>query len=163
RRSGSRARGDSAAEELRVTVHPGGKSERGEESMALFTVAELREVISVKVLAGDASPSAKRRVRGISTGSRSIRRGDLFVALRGDRFDGHQFVPAVLAKGAAGVIVHDGYRSEGKRPKSIGTRIEPFVFGVQDPLFAYQQLATHHRSRFTIPVVAVTGSNGKTT
>ena len=131
--------------------------------MALFTVAELREVISVKVLAGDASPSAKQRIRGISTDSRSVRRGDLFVALRGERFDGHQFVPAVLAKGAAGVIVHDGYRLEGKRPTPIGTRTEPFVFGVQDPLFAYQQLATHHRSRFTIPVVAVTGSNGKTT
>jgi hypothetical protein len=55
---------------LRVTVHPGGKSERGEEGMALFTVAELREVISVKVLAGDPSPSAKRRIRGISTDSR---------------------------------------------------------------------------------------------
>jgi UDP-N-acetylmuramoyl-tripeptide--D-alanyl-D-alanine ligase len=127
--------------------------------MALFTVAELREVISVKVLAGDPSPSAKRRFRGISTDSRSIRRGDLFVALRGDRFDGHQFVPAVLAKGAAGAIVHDGYQWEGTRTRPN----EPFIFGVADPLFAYQQLATHHRSRFSIPVVAVTGSNGKTT
>lgn len=127
--------------------------------MALFTVAELREVISVKVLAGDPSPSAKRRFRGISTDSRSIRRGDLFVALRGEQFDGHQFVPAVLSKGAAGAIVHDGYQWSGTRTRSN----EPFVFGVHDPLFAYQQLATHHRSRFSIPVVAVTGSNGKTT
>jgi UDP-N-acetylmuramoyl-tripeptide--D-alanyl-D-alanine ligase len=148
---------------LRVTVHPGGKAERGEEGMALFTVAELREVISVKVLAGDPSPSAKRRILGISTDSRSIRRGDLFVALRGDRFDGHQFVPAVLAKGATGAIVHDSYRWEGKHAKAIGGRNEPFLFGVEDPLFAYQQLATHHRSRFSLPVVAVTGSNGKTT
>jgi hypothetical protein len=141
---------------LRVTVPPAGKSDRGEEGMALFTVAELREVISVKVLAGDPSPTAKRRIRGISTDSRSIRRGDLFVALRGDRFDGHQFIPAVLAKGAAGAIVHDGYRWEPKKTKSIGARNEPFVFGVMDPLFAYQQLATHHRSRFAIPIVAVT-------
>jgi UDP-N-acetylmuramoyl-tripeptide--D-alanyl-D-alanine ligase len=148
---------------LRVTVHPGGTSERGDEDMALFTVAELREVISVKVLAGDPSPSAKRRIRGISTDSRSIRRGDLFVALQGERFDGHQFVPAVLAKGAAGAIVHDAYQWQGQRTNTRGSRQEPFVFGVQDPLFAYQQLATHHRSRFTIPVVAVTGSNGKTT
>ncbi|HWC51183.1 MAG TPA: UDP-N-acetylmuramoyl-tripeptide--D-alanyl-D-alanine ligase [Nitrospira sp.] len=146
-----------------MTVHPGGKSERGEEGMALFTVAELREVISVKVLAGDPSPSAKRRIRGISTDSRSIRRGDLFVALRGDRFDGHQFVPAVLAKGATGAIVQDSYRWDPHHAKAIGGRNEPFLFGVEDPLFAYQQLATHHRSRFSIPVVAVTGSNGKTT
>jgi UDP-N-acetylmuramoyl-tripeptide--D-alanyl-D-alanine ligase len=131
--------------------------------MALLTVAELREVISVKVLAGDPSLTAKRRIRGISTDSRSIRRGDLFVALQGDRFDGHQFVPAVLAKGAAGAIVHDGYQWEAGGTKPIGSRQEPFLFGVRDPLFAYQQLATHHRSRFAIPVVAVTGSNGKTT
>ncbi len=50
-------------------------------------------------------------------------------------------------------------------PRSAGSqrRSVPFLFGVRDPLFAYQQLATHYRSRFTIPVVAVTGSNGKTT
>lgn len=131
--------------------------------MALFTVAELREVISVKVLAGDPSPSAKRRIRGISTDSRSIRRGDLFVALQGERFDGHQFIPTVLSKGAAGAIVHDGYQWKKKGGGAIGGRNEPFLYGVQDPLFAYQQLATHHRSRFSIPVVAVTGSNGKTT
>jgi UDP-N-acetylmuramoyl-tripeptide--D-alanyl-D-alanine ligase len=134
------------------------------EFMALFTVEELREVISVKVLAGDPSPSAKRRIRSISTDSRSIRRGDLFVALKGENFDGHEFVPAVLAKGAAGAIVHDAYRWEGKKMRTGGmNRQEPFLFGVKDPLFAYQQLATHHRCRFNIPIVAVTGSNGKTT
>jgi UDP-N-acetylmuramoyl-tripeptide--D-alanyl-D-alanine ligase len=129
--------------------------------MALFTVEELREVISVRVLAGEASPSAKRRIRHISTDSRSIRRGDLFVALQGERFDGHEFVPAVLAKGAVGAIVHDEYRVP---PGSLRSgRSSPFIFGVRDPLFAYQQLAMHHRSRFAIPVIAVTGSNGKTT
>ncbi|HEX8750699.1 MAG TPA: UDP-N-acetylmuramoyl-tripeptide--D-alanyl-D-alanine ligase, partial [Nitrospira sp.] len=148
-----------------MKVHPGGRAERSEEFMALFTVEELCEVISVKVLAGDPSPSAKRRIRNISTDSRSVRRGDLFVALKGVRFDGHEFVPAVLAKGAAGAIVHDSYRlPQGKSTRStVPTPNEPFIFGVQDPLFAYQQLATHHRCRFEIPVVAVTGSNGKTT
>lgn len=135
------------------------------ELMGLFTIEELREVISVKVLAGQDALSGKRRIRQIGTDSRSIRRGDLFVALRGDRFDGHEFVPDVLAKGAAGAIVHDEYRLP---PRSAAVRrIEglsaPFLFGVRDPLFAYQQLATHYRSRFTIPMVAVTGSNGKTT
>ena len=137
----------------------------GEKSMGLFTVDELREVISVKVLAGQASLSGKRRIRQISTDSRSIRRGDLFVALRGDRFDGHEFVPAVLAQGAAGAIVHDGYHLPSSLPavRRIARQSVPFLFGVRDPLFAYQQLATHYRSRFTIPMVAVTGSNGKTT
>lgn len=133
--------------------------------MGLFTVEELREVISVKVLAGQDSLSGKRRIRQISTDSRAIRRGDLFVALRGDRFDGHEFVPAVLAKGAAGVIVHDEYRlpPSSAAVRRIDGRSAPFIFGVRDTLFAYQQLATHHRSRFDIPLVAVTGSNGKTT
>jgi len=134
---------------------------QGESSMALFTVEELREVISVRVLAGEAAPSAKRRIRHVGTDSRSIRRGDLFVAFRGERFDGHEFVPAALAKGAVGAIVHDQYRLP---PEAIKPgRSMPFLLGVRDPLFAYQQLAAHHRSRFDIPVVAVTGSNGKTT
>ena len=135
----------------------------GEKSMGLFTVDELREVMSIKVLAGQASLSGKRRIRQIST-TQMIRRGDLFVALRGDRFDGHEFVPAVLAQGAAGAIVHDGYHLPSSLPavRRIARQSVPFL-GVRDPLFAYQQLATHYRSRFTIPMVAVTGSNGKTT
>ncbi|BFU95432.1 MAG: UDP-N-acetylmuramoyl-tripeptide--D-alanyl-D-alanine ligase [Nitrospira sp.] len=129
--------------------------------MALFTIEELREVVSVKVLAGEAAPSAKRRIRNISTDSRSIRRGDLFVALQGERFDGHEFVAAAFAQGAIGAIVHDQYRPPASKRQD--SRSVPFLLGVRDPLFAYQQLAMHHRSRFEIPVVAVTGSNGKTT
>jgi UDP-N-acetylmuramoyl-tripeptide--D-alanyl-D-alanine ligase len=136
-----------------------------EDSMGLFTVEELREVISVKVLAGQDSLSGKHLIRKISTDSRSVRRGDLFVALRGERYDGHEFVPAVLAQGAAGAIVHDQYRLPPRSAtvRRVDSRPLPFLFGVRDPLFAYQQLATHHRSRFHIPIVAVTGSNGKTT
>ena len=138
---------------------------QGEESMAGFTVEELREVISVKVLEGQDSLSGKRRIKQIITDSRSVRRGDLFVALRGERFDGHEFVPAALARGAVGAIVQDEYRlpANSAAVRRIEGSVAPFLFGVRDPLFAYQQLATHYRSRFDIPVVAVTGSNGKTT
>ena len=133
--------------------------------MGLFTVEEIREVISVKVLAGPDFFSGKHLIRQISTDSRSVRRGDLFVALRGDRYDGHEFVPAVLAQGAAGAIVHDQYRLPpgSAAVRKVDRQPMPFLFGVRDPLFAYQQLATHYRSRFHIPIVAVTGSNGKTT
>ncbi len=129
--------------------------------MAGFTIEELREVISVKVLAGEAAPSTKRRIRNISTDSRSIKRGDLFVALQGERFNGHEFVAAAFAQGAIGAIVHDQYRPPAAKHR--GDQSVPFLLGVRDPLFAYQQLAMHHRSRFEIPVIAVTGSNGKTT
>ena len=133
--------------------------------MALFTLEELREVISVKVLGSQNTGQEKRRVNQISTDSRAIHPGDLFIALKGERFDGHDFVPAVLASGAAGAIVHDQYRlPEGiVGGKANRGRAAPLLLGVREPLFAYQQLATHYRSRFDIPVVAVTGSNGKTT
>lgn len=131
--------------------------------MALFTVEELREVISVKVLAGEAPGWTKQRIRHISLDSRSLCPGDLFVAVKGDRFDGHDFIAAALSRGAVGAIVHDAFHVDAAGLKGSSKKLPPFILGARDPLFAYQQLATHHRSRFEIPVVAVTGSNGKTT
>ncbi len=131
--------------------------------MALFTVEELREVISVKPLAGERPGWTKQRIRHISLDSRSIRPGELFIAIKGDRFDGHNFVAAALLRGAVGAIVQDSYDVRPLALKLGSKRTMPCILGVRDPLFAYQQLATHHRSRFKIPVVAVTGSNGKTT
>jgi UDP-N-acetylmuramoyl-tripeptide--D-alanyl-D-alanine ligase len=131
--------------------------------MALFSVEELREVISVKVLAGDAPDWTKQRIRQISLDSRSVGPGDLFIAIKGDRFDGHDFVAAALSRGAVGAIVHDRFPDDRVAVTGASKRRPPFLLGARDPLFAYQQLATHHRSRFDIPLVAVTGSNGKTT
>jgi UDP-N-acetylmuramoyl-tripeptide--D-alanyl-D-alanine ligase len=131
--------------------------------MPLFTVEELREVISTKVLAGERPGWMKQSIRRINPDSRSIRHGDLFVAMTGDRFDGHNFVGTALSHGAVGAIVKDSYNPVSSGVKPVQKRTPPFILGVRDPLFAYQQLATHHRSRFDIPVVAVTGSNGKTT
>lgn len=131
--------------------------------MALFTVEELREVISVKGLAGEAPGWTKQRIRRISLDSRSVGPGDLFIAIKGDRFDGHDFVGAALAQGAVGALVHDGMAVDALKIPRGSKRFSPFILGARDPLFAYQQLATHHRSRFDIPLVAVTGSNGKTT
>ncbi|MEC4891330.1 MAG: UDP-N-acetylmuramoyl-tripeptide--D-alanyl-D-alanine ligase [Nitrospira sp.] len=130
--------------------------------MALFTIEELREVISVKVLAAEGARWAKQRIRRINLDSRTIRAGDLFVAIKGDRFDGHEYVAMALSRGAVGAIVHDAYAVPPAVVKTVG-KSSAFVLGVRDPLFAYQQLATHHRCRFEIPLVAVTGSNGKTT
>ena len=131
--------------------------------MALFTVEELREVISTKVLAGERPGWMKHPIRRISLDSRSIRPGDLFVAMMGEHFDGHDFVGTALSAGAVGAIVRDSYDMTSLGAKLVQKRMTPFIMGVPDSLFAYQQLATHHRSRFDIPVVAVTGSNGKTT
>jgi UDP-N-acetylmuramoyl-tripeptide--D-alanyl-D-alanine ligase len=130
------------------------------KAMALFTGREVQEIVGGKVVAGSAAGLAASRVRRVHLDSRSVRRGDLFVALEGERFDGHGFVAAALAAGAAGAVV----RCDFKPPPALapGDRA-PFVLGVADPLRAYQALAAAHRARFALPLVAVTGSNGKTT
>ena len=131
--------------------------------MTPFTVEELREVVGAKVLAGEGISRTKHRIRRISLDTRSLRPGDLFLALRGDRFDGHDFVATALSRGAAGAIVLDSYDMSKLALKRGSKRTRPFILGVSDPLYTYQQLAAYHRSRFQIPVIAVTGSNGKTT
>lgn len=131
--------------------------------MALFTVDEVREVICAKVLTGDGAGWARQGVRHLSLDSRSLREGDLFVAIEGDRCDGHEFVGKALSQGAVGAIVRDSFDISHLAMHRRVKRTKPFVFGVRDPIVAYQQLAAHHRTQFQIPLVAVTGSNGKTT
>ena len=93
------------------------------------------------------------------TDSRLVRKGDLFIAFQGDRYDGHAFVTKALAQGAVCAIVQEDYRF----PPSPKRWQAPVLLGVRDTLEAYQRLATHYRNRFPIPVIAITGSNGKTT
>ena len=127
--------------------------------MALFTVEEICEVLSAKTPPGLAPHHLKRRIRRVVTDSRLVRKGDVFIAFHGDRFDGHAFVTKALGQGASCVIVQEDYRLTPS-PK----RAEiPILLWVRNTLEAYQRLATHYRNRFRIPVIAITGSNGKTT
>lgn len=93
--------------------------------------------------------------RGLSTDSRTISEGNLFVALRGDKFDGHNFLREVAEKGATGLLV-------GETPRD-GFPESPVVIRVHDTLRALGDIAASWRKRFSIPVVAITGSSGKTT
>jgi len=88
----------------------------------------------------------------VSTDSRSIRPGDLFIALRGDKFDGGAFAAQALQQGAVGVVL------DRSQAPDIGAAIR-----VDDTRLALGKLAAAWRQRFDIPVVAITGSNGKTT
>jgi UDP-N-acetylmuramoyl-tripeptide--D-alanyl-D-alanine ligase len=92
------------------------------------------------------------RVRGWSIDSRSVRNGDLFFAIRGERHDGHAFTKAALKQGAIAAVVSEPVEAAG------GTLLE-----VPDTLAALQQLAGWARKRWARPIVAVTGSAGKTT
>jgi len=95
---------------------------------------------------------------GVSTDTRTLAAGSLFVPLRGPRFDGHDFLGQAAAAGAAGVLVERG--REGLLQGIDGSTA---AVAVADTLRALGDLARFWRSRFDIPVVAVTGSTGKTT
>lgn len=89
---------------------------------------------------------------GIQTDSRNLKPGEVFLALRGDKFDGHEFVATAIAKGAITAIVDFEYENPNFP-----------ILQVKDTLQAYQKIGRWWRDRFNIPVIGVTGSVGKTT
>jgi len=93
---------------------------------------------------------------GVSTDSRTVAPGELFVALRGDNFDGHEFVGTARTRGAVAAVVD----AQGSEP--LGEAGLPLIV-VDDTRLALGDLAAEWRSRFSLPVIGVTGSNGKTT
>ena len=103
-------------------------------------------------------------VMGISIDSRTIRPGEVFVALRGERFDGHDFVPDVIAIGAAGVVVDSEWWDGGKNPivEALPRGARQAIYSVADTLDALGKLANAVRRKSQAVVIAVTGSVGKT-
>ncbi|MCD6338168.1 MAG: UDP-N-acetylmuramoyl-tripeptide--D-alanyl-D-alanine ligase [Verrucomicrobia bacterium] len=99
---------------------------------------------------------ADRPVRAVGTDSRRLAPGDLFVALPGPRYDGHDFVRAALEAGAAAAVV------QRDRMKALGDLPQGRLLVVEDSYRALADLASEIRRRFRGPVVAVAGSNGKT-
>lgn len=88
----------------------------------------------------------------VQTDTRKIKKGDIFFALKGANFNGNEFASAALDKGASYAVIDElAYSIPGK------------TIMVEDSLQALQQLAKYHRQQFTIPFIAITGSNGKTT
>ncbi|KAB2879535.1 UDP-N-acetylmuramoyl-tripeptide--D-alanyl-D-alanine ligase [bacterium] len=95
---------------------------------------------------------------GVSTDSRSLEAGNLFFALSGERFDGHGYVRDVFQKGAAACVVSENWFMQN------GSNFSGEKFVVAgDPLLALQNLARLHRQRSEASVIAITGTNGKTT
>lgn len=106
---------------------------------------------------GRISGHADGEVSAISTDSRSVAPGELFVALRGERFDGHTFIPEVIEKGITTILAEKQWLKGNSIPDSIT------CIAVKNCLHALGDLAADWRRRFDIPIIAVTGSNGKTT
>lgn len=99
-------------------------------------------------------PSGTEALGGVSTDTRSISRGDVFVALRGERFDGHDFLPQAAGAGASALVVDDAARTAG-----LGVP----AFVVRDTTRALGALGAWWRATWGGTVIAVAGSNGKTT
>jgi UDP-N-acetylmuramoyl-tripeptide--D-alanyl-D-alanine ligase len=112
----------------------------------MMGIAEAATAIGGGIRGGDAVFNA------VNTDSRSISRGDLFVALKGERVDGHRFVERAAAAGAVAAMVEEAPAAHGL----------PLLI-VKNTRRALGQLAAYWRSKFTMPLVAVTGSSGKTT
>jgi UDP-N-acetylmuramoyl-tripeptide--D-alanyl-D-alanine ligase len=99
----------------------------------------------------------QREMPSVMIDSRTVRRGSLFIALKGERTDGHAFVGAALRAGALGCLVVE------LPPLTLLEGAEGYLLQVPDTLTALQRLAAHRRSQFDGPVIGVTGSIGKTT
>ena len=115
-----------------------------------LSISQIAELAGASLESGDGSVLVDK----ISTDSRTLKRGDLFVALRGENFDGHQFVEAAAKSGAAGAIVDQTW--SGKSPNEFA------MLRIGDTLRGYQTLAANYRRSLPIKVLAITGSNGKT-
>jgi len=120
--------------------------------MRLEMVLSLQE--TAEAVRGSLHGRGDLPVPGISTDSRSVGPGELFVALRGQKFDGHEYIPEALARGAEAIL------SEKDLPEK--SAAGPAVVVVPDTLRALGDLARHYRDKFPVPLVAITGSNGKT-
>ncbi len=117
--------------------------------MSAWSLSRFADIVGGRLVGKDAAFS------GISTDSRQLVRGDLFVALTGPNFDGHEFVSQALEAGASGAVVVSG--------RLTSTDVDGPVIEVADPLAALGAFAADWRRRHELRLVAVTGSNGKTT
>jgi len=116
----------------------------------MFTVSEILKAAKGKLTQGPAGSRAK----DVSIDSRVVKKGELFIAVKGDVFDGHEFIDSVIAKGVRVLVVHKPVEVKDPRVS---------VILVRDTTRALGDIARFHRLRYKIPVIALTGSAGKTT
>ncbi len=118
-----------------------------------FTTREIVEAASAELVIGNLCD----HFSGVSIDSRTVKKGDIFICIKGERFDGHDFIPEAIGKGAS-CVIYSRYNTV-----LLGSKIPHNLIAVANTLSALSDLAYYHRKRFGIPVVCITGSNGKTT
>ena len=112
-----------------------------------WLLSQVAQTLGARMIGADVALTA------VSTDTRGVAAGQLFIALRGARFDAHDFLEQAVASGAAALLVAD----ESKLPAGVSALV------VDDTLLALGRLAAAWRAQFSLPLIAVTGSNGKTT
>ncbi len=118
----------------------------------MFSISEIAAATGGKV-----HGSWERRVSGVSTDSRTALPEELFVPLSGERFDGHDYLGGLFEKGLTVALINDS------RVASLAFTADVTLISVADTLVALGDLARAYRRRFSLPVIGITGSNGKTT
>jgi UDP-N-acetylmuramoyl-tripeptide--D-alanyl-D-alanine ligase len=119
-----------------------------------FSCQDILQATGGKLTRGKLSTGFK----DIATDSRKIKPGELFIALKGERYDGHNFLKQAISRGAVGLVVKEAATSRG-----LTSRERAAVIEVNDTLNALGQIARYWRQKHPIPLTAITGSNGKTT
>ncbi len=122
----------------------------------MLSVREAAAAIDAQLLT-PAGHSEDIRFTSVSTDSRSIEPGVLFIALKGEHFDGHDFVQVAAAGGAVAALVDSEWAQTHRPPEGLA------LLAVADVRQGLSALATYWRKRHALPVIAVVGSNGKTT
>lgn len=125
-----------------------------EQASAVMTISEVLRATGGDLIRGE----SEKTFQGVSTDSRHLQEGNLFLCLRGENFDGHRFLAAAASAGAAGFVIQKDaaeelFRAQEKRP----------VILVEDTLEALGAIARFWRRKLDVPVIAITGSSGKTT
>jgi len=118
--------------------------------MEALSLSQIAEFAQGRLASGDGGIQITR----ISTDSRTIQSGDFFVPIRGDNFDGHRFIEQTAERGAVGALVEEDWR--GDLPGNFA------LIRVADTLLGYQNIAAAYRQSLPLKVIAITGSNGKT-
>ena len=126
----------------------------------MFTITDVLEATQGKLIQGD---PREIMVEGVSTDTRTLKPGELFVALKGERYDGHAFLNESFKKGGIGAVISILQHRIPETAEEEQLRRGKVIVGVNDTLTALQGLARFHRKRSRLPLLVVTGSNGKTT
>ena len=119
----------------------------------ILTGSEIMEAAEGKLLQGN----ARQQATGFAIDSRQVKPGDFFIPLEGEHTDGHHFIAQAFMKGAAGAFHEKGKIPGPDIPQNL------LLIEVDNSLGAMQRLASVYRNRFELPVIAITGSSGKTT